>query len=68
MSAHTRSRDLVGVPRRRIIEVGRELIAAKAEAAHGDRMPWLEREFGWPDEMHAQVRTRRRGLSRFQLL
>jgi hypothetical protein len=38
MRAHARIHDLVGVPRRCIIEVGCDLIAAKAQMAHGDRM------------------------------
>jgi hypothetical protein len=42
-----RIRDLVGVARTCIIEIGRELIAAKAEVAHGDWLPWLKEEFGW---------------------
>lgn len=42
-----RIRNLVDVARGCIIEVGRELIAAKAEVAHGEWLPWLEREFGW---------------------
>ena len=42
-----RIRNLVGVARTCIIEIGRELIAAKAQVGHGDWMPWLEEEFGW---------------------
>jgi hypothetical protein len=42
-----RIRDLVGTARTCIIEIGRELIAAKGELAHGDWLPWLEAEFGW---------------------
>jgi hypothetical protein len=33
-----------------IIEIGRELIAAKAEVAHGEWLSWLEEEFGWSDD------------------
>jgi hypothetical protein len=44
-----RIRDLVGVARTCIIEIGRELIAAKAEVGHGDWSPWLKVEFGWSD-------------------
>ena len=35
--------------RHSIIEVGRELIAAKAEVRHGEWLTWLEQEFGWSD-------------------
>lgn len=42
-----RIRDLVGVARTCIIEIGRELIAAKAEVAHGGWLDWLKDEFGW---------------------
>jgi hypothetical protein len=44
-----RIRDLVGVARTCIIEIGRELIAAKADLAHGQWLPWLDAEFGWSD-------------------
>lgn len=44
-----RIRSLVNVVRGCIIEVGRELIAAKAELPHGEWLPWLEREFGWDE-------------------
>jgi hypothetical protein len=43
-----RIRNLVNVARGCIIEIGRELIAAKAELRHGEWLPWLEHEFGWP--------------------
>jgi len=43
-----RIRSLVNVARGCIIEIGHELIAAKAEVAHGEWLPWLETEFGWP--------------------
>jgi hypothetical protein len=33
-----------------IIEIGRELIAAKAKVTHGQWLPWLEAEFGWSDQ------------------
>jgi hypothetical protein len=42
-----RIRDLVGVARTCIIEIGRELIAAKAQVAHGEWLPWIKEEFGW---------------------
>jgi Protein of unknown function (DUF3102) len=42
-----RIRDLVGVARTCIIEIGRELIAAKREVGHGGWLPWLDQEFGW---------------------
>jgi hypothetical protein len=42
-----RIRNLVSVARGCIIEIGRELIAAKAEVAHGGWLPWIEEEFGW---------------------
>jgi hypothetical protein len=42
-----RIRDLVGVARGCIIEIGRELIKAKAEVGHGKWLPWLDAEFGW---------------------
>ena len=42
-----RIRDLVGTARMCIIEIGRELIAAKAQVAHGEWLPWLKEEFGW---------------------
>jgi hypothetical protein len=35
------------VARHSIIEIGRELIAAKAECGHGNWLGWLEQEFGW---------------------
>jgi hypothetical protein len=41
-----RIRDLVGTTRTCIIEVGRELIAAKGELSHGEWLPWLDVEFG----------------------
>jgi hypothetical protein len=45
-----RIRDLVGVARVCIIEIGRELIKAKEEVGHGKWLPWLDAEFGWSDE------------------
>jgi hypothetical protein len=42
-----RIRGLVITARTCIIEIGRELIAAKAELAHGEWLPWLKDEFGW---------------------
>jgi hypothetical protein len=42
-----RIRDLVNVARVCIIEIGRELIEAKDEVAHGEWLPWLHAEFGW---------------------
>jgi len=42
-----RIRDLVDVARGCIIEVGRELIAAKEEVPHGQWLAWLQREFRW---------------------
>lgn len=30
-----------------IIEIGKELIAVKADIGHGNFLPWLEAEFGW---------------------
>ncbi len=44
-----RIRDLVGTARVCIIEIGRELIAAKREVVHGDWLPWLRDEFGWTE-------------------
>jgi hypothetical protein len=44
-----RVRDLVNVARGCIIEIGRELIAAKTDLRHGEWLPWLEREFGWSE-------------------
>ena len=44
-----RIRNLVNATRCLIIEVGRELVAAKAEMPHGEWLPWLEREFGWSE-------------------
>jgi hypothetical protein len=44
-----RIRDLVGTARTCIIEIGRELIAAKTTVAHGDWLPWIEDEFGWKE-------------------
>jgi hypothetical protein len=38
-----------GTARICIIEIGRELIAAKAEVRHGEWLPWLKDEFGWTD-------------------
>ena len=35
--------------RRSIIEIGRELIAAKGELRHGQWLPWLDQEFGWTE-------------------
>jgi hypothetical protein len=40
----------VGVARTCIIEIGRELIAAKAAVPHGGWLPWLAEEFEWTDE------------------
>jgi hypothetical protein len=48
-----RIRDLVGVARTCIIEIGRELIAAKAEVKHGEWLAWLADEFGWSDSTAA---------------
>jgi hypothetical protein len=45
-----RIRDLVGVARTCIIEIGRELIAAKADVGHGAWLPWIEAEFGWSQD------------------
>lgn len=44
-----RIRDLVGVARSCIIEIGRELIEAKKQVAHGEWLPWLDTEFGWKE-------------------
>jgi hypothetical protein len=40
---------LVGVARTCIIEVGRELTAAKAEVVHGEWLPWLDQQLGWSE-------------------
>jgi len=40
-------RALIIATRQNIIEIGRELIAAKAEVPHGQWETWLENEFGW---------------------
>ncbi len=40
-------RALIGEVRRSIVEVGLKLIAAKAQMAHGEWLPWLDHEFGW---------------------
>jgi hypothetical protein len=42
-----RIRSLVNVARGCIIEIGRELIAAKSEVEHGEWLNWLKDEFGW---------------------
>lgn len=42
-----RIRELVGAARSCIIEIGRELIAAKAKVGHGNWESWLKAEFGW---------------------
>ena len=42
-----RIRSLVSVACGRIIEIDRELIAAKSEICHGRWYPWLDAEFGW---------------------
>lgn len=39
----------MGTARTCIIEVGRELAAAKAGMAHGDWLPWLRTEFDWDE-------------------
>jgi hypothetical protein len=44
-----RIRDFVGTARTCIIEIGRELIAAKEELNHGEWLPWLDKEFGWTE-------------------
>jgi hypothetical protein len=55
-----RIRDLVGVARTCIIEIGRELIAAKAQVGHGEWLPWLRDEFGWSeDTAHRYMRVGR---------
>jgi hypothetical protein len=55
-----RIRDLVGVARVCIIEIGRELIAAKGKVAHGEWLPWLDAEFGWSeDKAHRFMRVAR---------
>lgn len=46
-----RIRSLVNVARGCIIEIGRELIEAKDECAHGGWLPWLETEFGWSEDV-----------------
>jgi len=33
-----------------IIEIGRRLTECKRICGHGNRLPWLEREFGWTDK------------------
>src|SRR4051794_7669778 len=45
-----RIRGLVAVARHSIIEIGRELIVAKAECPHGKWSAWLKEEFGWSGE------------------
>lgn len=52
-----RIRDLVGVARTCIIEIGRELIAAKAQVGHGEWLPWVEAEFGWTDRTAQKYMT-----------
>jgi hypothetical protein len=42
-----RIRGLVNSLRTSVIEVGRELVAAKAQCPHGTWLPWLEENFGW---------------------
>jgi Protein of unknown function (DUF3102) len=45
-----RIRGMVTTARTCIIEIGRELIAAKARTGHGGWLKWIEAEFGWADE------------------
>ena len=42
-----RIRSLVNVVRGCIVEIGRELIEAKADVGHGNWLRWLHDEFGW---------------------
>lgn len=42
-----RIRSLVNVARGCVVEIGHELIAAKAERPHGEWRSWLKDEFGW---------------------
>jgi Protein of unknown function (DUF3102) len=49
LSQDPRCQQVLYAARTCIIEIGRELIAAKAEAAHGEWLPWLDREFGWSE-------------------
>lgn len=37
-----------------VIETGRDLIAAKKIAGHGNWLTWLEREFGWTSDKTAE--------------
>jgi hypothetical protein len=46
-----------------IIEIGRELLAAKDEIPHGEWLQWLEREFAWSNktaEKYMQAIPRKR--------
>ena len=42
-------RDLVGTARHCIIEIGRELIAAKQVVGHGNWRDWVSTQFGWSE-------------------
>lgn len=44
-----RIRKLTGDACRNMIEIGKHLIAAKAEVEHGNWANWLEENFGWTD-------------------
>src|SRR3954451_20700424 len=37
-----------------IIEIGNRLIAVKGRLAHGEWLPWLDKELGWKNERTAQ--------------
>lgn len=37
-----------------IIEIGRELIAAKVKVGHGNWLRWLKEEFGWSHDVAAK--------------
>ena len=45
-----RVRELVAAARCCIIEIGRELMAAKHEISHGEWLPWLTDNFGWSQQ------------------
>ena len=48
-------RQAISRPAPCIIEIGCELITAKAKAGHGSWLPWLNDEFGWTDDTALNV-------------
>jgi Protein of unknown function (DUF3102) len=60
-----RIRALVGDARKAIIEIGKELLLAKAQMEHGQWLPWLKKNFGWSNSTAQNYMNVARAFGKF---